>query len=213
MKNYLQELINNYYPSAYFTLYFSGLNKFNSVIDLGCGFGSVLKCFNNKYKLGVEVFEDYIEESRNKNIHHDYILENILSPKITSLLNNFEAIVCFDVLEHLEYQEAVNLVDEIEKSNPKFIAFRTPSTFVHQEEYHNNKYQIHKSAIDPEFFKQRGYRVFGVDGPNFMLLKNGRVVNDMPIYKLIFSYILRPIYYFLPEKSLNYIAIKKQLDV
>ena len=155
----------------------------------------------------MDIFEEYITLSKNKNIHHDYLIDTVLSCKTLDLIKNFEAVICFDVLEHLSIEEAEKLINDVENSSPKFIAFRTPSTFVHQDEYHNNPYQIHKSFIKPEFFKIRGYKVFGVDGPNFLLLKNGKVV-ELPLYKLMFSYLLRPVFYFLPDKSLNYIAIK-----
>ena len=208
MKKFFQDFLNNNFPPGFITLYFFGLNKYKSVIDLGCGFESVLKIFKNDFKLGVEIFEEYISKSKKKKIHHEYIMDNILSSRVNSLLKNFEAVICFDVLEHLTQEESLNLINSIEENNPKFIAFRTTSEYVQQDEYHDNPYQIHKSYLNSKFFKERGYKVFGVDGPSFLLVKNNRVVTDLPISKIIFSYLLRPIYYFLPDKSLNYIAIK-----
>lgn len=208
MKKYFQKFLNNFFPPAYLTLNFFGLGKYDSVIDLGCGFESILKSFNNKYKLGVDIFEEYLAISKAKNIHHEYLLENVLAERTLKLLKNFEAVICFDVLEHLTSEEAEKLITSIENSEPKFIAFRTPATFVIQDEYHNNPYQIHKSFINPDYFRKRGYKVYGVDGPSFLLLRDGKVVLDLPFYKTVFSYLLRPIFYFFPEKSLNYLAIK-----
>lgn len=107
--------------------------------------------------------------SKSKNIHHEYLLDSVLSNRTLDLIKNFEAVICFDVLEHLSNEESEKLINAIENSSPKFIAFRTPATFVIQDEYHNNPYQIHKSFIKPEYFRNKGYKVYGVDGPNFLL--------------------------------------------
>ena len=169
MKKFFQEFLNNYFPPAFLTLHINGLGKYNSVLDLGCGFESVLKNFKNSYKFGVDIFEEYILISKNKNIHHEYLLDSVLSNRTLDLIKNFEAVICFDVLEHLSNEESDKLINAIENSSPKFIAFRTPATFVIQDEYHNNPYQIHKSFIKPEYFRNKGYKVYGVDGPNFLL--------------------------------------------
>jgi len=90
----------------------------------------------------------------------------------------------------------------------KFISFRTPSQYVNQSEYDSNPYQQHKSFIPPEFFIRKGYRVYGADGPLFLTLDKNKNIRDISFLLSVISYLLRPIYLFLPAKSLNYIAIK-----
>lgn len=209
MKDKIQELISKYSPPGFFTLKFFGLDKYSRVIDLGCGNISVIKSFNNEYKMGVDLFEDYLKFAKERNYHHEYLKADVTSPDVINLLPDFEAIVCFDVIEHLDKEKGIKFIEDIENSLPKFIAFRTTSEFVIQDEYHNNPYQEHHSSFEPNFFRSRGYTVLGTDGPLFLMVKNGRVRTDMGFIARVLANMFKPIYYFFPEKSLNYIAVKK----
>jgi len=208
MIRFFQDLISKYSPPGYLTLSIFGLQNYEKVIDLGCGNISVLKSFNNKYKLGVDLFQDYLDYSKKNNFHHTYLLADVTSSQVKDLLKNFDAVICFDVIEHLESKKAIDLIDSIEKENPKFIAFRTTSKFVIQDEYHGNPYQIHKSFTSPDYFRNKGYIVVGTDGPNFIMVRDRKVIQDLSFFHRLIANLLKPFFYFFPEKCLNYIAVK-----
>jgi len=209
MKDKIQDLISKYSPPGFFTLKLFGLDKYKKVIDLGCGNISVVKSFNNDFKMGVDLFEDYLKYAKEKNYHHEYLKADVTSSEVIKMLPNFDAIVCFDVIEHLNKEKGIQFIEDIESSQPKFLAFRTTSDFVIQDEYHNNPYQVHHSSFEPNFFRSRGYTVLGTDGPLFLMVKDGRVRTNMGFMSRLFANLLKPLFYFFPEKSLNYIAIKK----
>lgn len=197
-------------PSSLILRYF-GLQNYSRVVDLGCGNGSVLRVFNNKYKMGVEAFSEYLESSRSKNIHHEYLLEDINKLNLKKFLKDFDAVIVFDVLEHLTLDQARNLVDAVESSpNIKFAAFRTPSIYLDQDDLDGNDFQRHKSHLPTSYFKERGYKVFGVDGPLFVNVKEKRARGEFSLFLSLLSLILRPFYLFLPDKSMNYLAILKK---
>jgi hypothetical protein len=207
MKEFLQNLISKLFPSCYLILKFNGIENYDRVIDLGCGKDSIVKLFNNKYKLGVDIFDDYLNYCKKREYHSEYLKLDLLDPKIQNVLDSFDAAICFDVIEHFEKKDAEKFIELIENSPVKFIAFRTTSEFVNQEGYDSNSYQIHKSFTPVNYFKSKGYRIYGEGGPLFLTVKNGNIVNNSVLSGTI-SYLLRPIFFFFPEKSLNYVAIK-----
>ena len=198
-------------PSGSILLRMNNLQDYESVLDIGCGKNSVLKKFENNFKLGIDAFEDYIEISKSKKIHHEYILGNINEIDLDDILPNFQAVVIFDLLEHLTESEATKLIENIEKfNNIKFIAIKTPSSYINQDVYDNNIYQIHKSSLPYSYFKNKGYKVYGCDGSKFFYVDGENVIKTQSIFRGILGFLTMPIFLFLPNYSLNYLAILKR---
>ncbi len=49
----------------------------SSVLNLGCGHNSLLGKTEVPFSVGVELFEPYLEKTKEKNIHDGYILADI----------------------------------------------------------------------------------------------------------------------------------------
>lgn len=210
MIDFFQEIISKYSPPGFITLKLFGLDNYKKVIDLGCGNISVLKSFNNEYKFGVDIFEDFVNFSKKNDFHDEYMVADVTSPIVLDKVKEFDAVICFDVIEHLEESESKLFIENLEKLKPRFLAFRSTSKFVIQsDEFLYNPYQAHKSCIPTIFFKKRGYYVLGTDGPRFLMIEDGKVNQNLTFIQRFFINILKPIFYLFPDKSLNYIAIKK----
>jgi len=198
-------------PSGSIILRFFGLQNYEAVLDIGCGKLSVLRVFDNKYKTGIDAFEDYISISKNLKIHHDYIHENVTELDLEKVLPEYHAVLAFDLIEHLTEEEAVKLIQTLEDCpNIKFIAIKTPSSYVDQDTYDGNMYQKHKSSLSSEFFRKRSYQILGVDGPKFLYLDGTTMRKDTSILRSVLSILLRPIFTFFPDRSLNYMAVLKR---
>src|SRR4030042_2307058 len=80
----------------------------DSVLDLGCGQSSMIQYVPwIEYSVGVEIWEPYIEESKKHKIHTSYVHSDV-----TKFIpdNNFDAVICFDVIDHIEKFQAENLI-------------------------------------------------------------------------------------------------------
>lgn len=199
-------------PSGSLILKYSGLQNYDSVLDIGCGKSSVLEVFEIQNKVGLDAFEEYTAISKNKKTHHTYIQGNINEVDLNKILPEFKAVILFDLIEHLTKKEAEDLINTIESfSNLKFIAIKTPSSYINQDTYDNNVFQIHKSHIKSEYFRNKGYKIYGCDGPWFLYVGDDNKVKQVPsTLRGIFGFILRPIYTLFPNYSLNYLAILKK---
>ena len=85
---------------------------------------------------------------------------------------SFDAVVLFQVLEHLQKNECYSLIQQVEEIANKMIVITTPNGFVEQEPYNNNPFQEHKSGWVVDEFRKLGYSVYGLEGPK-ILYKRG----------------------------------------
>lgn len=143
----------------------------HSVLDLGCGPDSPIKyCENVCYSIGVEVFVPYLEESKKKKIHTEYILANITELNFES--NSFDAVVLIEVLEHLPKKEGKMLLEKVENWAKKKIIITTPNGYLPQGEMSKNPYQVHRSGWTVEEMRKLGYKAYGMAGWKFLRKEN-----------------------------------------
>lgn len=154
----------------FLTLLEEQLKDCNKVLDLGCGKCSPIRNIKRSdiYALDVDIFPKYIELSKKEKIHDDYLLLNIMDIDKKIPPKSFDCVLLLDVIEHLTKLEGINLIKKIEKIAKKKVIIFTPNGFLHQDEYHNNIYQQHKSGWNLKFFKKMQYEIFGINGLKFI---------------------------------------------
>ncbi len=185
------------------------LRNCRRVLDVGCGNSSIIgKIPGTFYSVGVDGWEPYIAESKKKGIHNEYITADIT--KLSFPKRSFDAVICFDVVEHLEKAVSEKLVENMEYWASKKIIIATPNGFLptsacHQEmrAHHdgNVEFQNHKCGWEVDEFTAKGYRVYGLDG--LKCLREAKNVAGKFLYHL--SY---PIGYFFPKHAFRLLAVK-----
>jgi len=134
-----------------------------TVLDLGCGPSSPLKnCSNVKYSVGVEAFIPYLEESKKKRIHSEYLNKKI--EELDFLENSFDAVIIIEALEHLSEEEGLNILAQAEKWAKKKVIVSSPNGFVPQKEIDGNLLQKHLSGWNYLTMKKLGFKSWGLAG-------------------------------------------------
>lgn len=178
------------------------LQNCDVILDLGCGNNSVLRYIpKKKYSIGIEVFLKSIKESRSKQIHDEYIQNDIraicIKPK------SVDAIIILEVIEHIERSEFIQLIAKLRTIARKKIIVSTPNGFVDQEEYDDNPYQKHRSGWKIEELQDYGFSDFhGVGG----LKRFGRGNNSQLLF-LVIQCLPQKISYFFPRYANGIIAV------
>jgi len=90
-----------------------------TVLDLGCGYDSPLRHCNVPFLVGVELFDQYLRESKMKNIHNQYIKADVREIELKP--RSFDAVVALEVIEHLTKREGYELIEKAEKWARKVI--------------------------------------------------------------------------------------------
>jgi len=142
-----------------------------SVLGLGCGFADVLRALKapGRKIVGIDVFEPYIALNRVREPSMEFILGDVKN--VVDLLKGrqFDVVLLFDIVEHLEEEDARKLIDDAEKvARNKVIAFipvgpcpQTDKQWIERlPDQIPNPYQIHRSIWYPETMDLRGNDVW-----------------------------------------------------
>lgn len=137
-----------------------------SVLDVGCGANSPLGRFDVRYpfSLGVDVYAPAVEESSAAGIHDGYLVCDVLELAERIEPRSFDAVVAFDLIEHLTRAQGETLLAMMERVARRRVVVFTPNGFLPQESRDGNPFQVHRSGWSAEAFRSLGYTVRGVNG-------------------------------------------------
>ena len=205
MKALLKVVYHRIFPPLSYYLK-DALASCDTVLDLGCGHGSLLQYCNVSFSVGVELFEPYLQETRKKGIHNQYIKADIR--KIEFVPKSFDAVIAFDVLEHLTKEEGTELLGKMEQWSRKKVIVFTPNGYVRQDGCDNNPLQQHRSGWTVAELKKSGYSVVGIHG-----WKRLRGAQAIIKYKPVFIYskisgLTQKITYWFPQLAFQILAVK-----
>lgn len=200
-------------PFSYPWIFKNSLKNVKTILDVGSGKGEFVKTINyNKLYIidGVELFKPYIKLASKTDL-----FRKIFSKDITKLSFNtesYDAVICNQVIEHLNKREGFKMIEKMEKYARKTILIGTPNGHWHQDEYDNNKLQEHRSHWEISDFKSLGYTVRG-QGLKLIYSEKGLInnfENYLPIKLILYfiSYLMSPIIYYFPSIAAYLVAIK-----
>lgn len=186
------------------------LSDCNTVLDLGCGYNSSIQHCKVPFSVGVELFEPYLQESKKKGIHNQYIKADIR--KVEFKPKSFDAILCSDVLEHLTKEEGYELIIKMEKWSRKKIIIITPNGYLWQDDYDSNPLQEHKSGWSVEELERLGLNVFGMNGWKKLRGYRGSVKYKPTLLWSIIANLTQKISYRYPKFAFQLFAVKQTSD-
>jgi glycosyltransferase involved in cell wall biosynthesis len=164
---YKRSALHRYFPSSYEWYYrelHMALHDVDSVLDVGCGADSPLQYAGATcHKVGVDLFNAYLERSKAKGIHDEYHAMDIT--KLTFPPKSFDVVLASDVIEHLEKEDGYRFLEMLQRIARKKVIIYTPNGFLPQKGYDGNAFQEHLSGWTVHDFKENGFTYFrGMDG-------------------------------------------------
>ena len=143
------------------------LKDCTSVLDLGCGPSSPLAyCTNIQYSVGVEAFIPYLEQTKRKQIHTEYLCSKIEGLDFRE--KSFDAVIMIEVLEHLPANIGFEILKKAEQWARKKIIVSSPNGFVPQKEIDGNPFQKHLSGWDYKTMQGLGFKCRGLAGLKYL---------------------------------------------
>lgn len=186
------------------------LSDSHSLLDLGCGYNSPLQRFKDfevPLSVGVELFEPYLQESKKKEIHNQYIKADIREVEFKP--KAFDTVIAVDILEHLTKQEGAELLNKMEQWARKTVVITTPNGYVWQDGYDNNPLQEHKSGWTVEELRELEFKVFGINGWRKLRGYRASMKYKPAFLWLIISGLSQKVTYHCPKLSFQLLAIKR----
>lgn len=208
-------------PFSYMWLLKASIGDAKTILDLGCGDGTLMELLSKGEKwqiTGIDIYGKDIETARKRNVYQKLIRGDLLKTiSSNSVKSKYDVVFFSQVIEHLTRNQGEKILSEIEKLAKKRIIVGTPRGFMEQphEFLDGNPHQIHKSGWSIEDFISRGYRVHGV---GFLLIWSYHGLGrNASIFRMIISniisYLMSPIVYFFPTLAAGVIATKEKQKV
>lgn len=205
-------------PFAYMWLLKKSIGDAKTILDLGCGDGSLMELLSkgeNWQITGIDIYQKSIDMAGKKKIYSKLIIGDLLSTLTNKKLNfQYDVVFFSQVLEHISKKRGEKILNIIEKFAKKRIVVGTPRGFMEQphEFLDGNPYQVHRSGWNIEDFTQRGYKIYGVGfWPIWSYHGWGRNASSFKlIIANIISYLMSPFVYFFPTMAAGVIAIKEK---
>lgn len=150
------------------------INRNDTLLDLGCG---IMQATMDTYKgypptklqcksiLGVDIYEPYLNFLKERGV---LVQKADLCKPLPFEDKSFDVVLLLDILEHLNFDEAVNLLGEAERVARKKVIVLTPRNFRANEEatqevypytgLGENPFQQHKSLISPQLLRHHSFK-------------------------------------------------------
>lgn len=183
------------------------------VLDLGCGKGIAGELFNsnkNHKFTGIDIFNPYIKICSNNGFYNKVIRADLTKIKLDK--KSFDVVLLLQVLEHMDKNDALKVLQQSISAAKAAVLISLPNGKCLQEEYEDNKFNIHKSVWRHTDLQKIGFRVYGQGfRPIFGTRSYGAGKKASLWQKILVplsSFLLFPIIYFVPSTGAQLIAIK-----
>ena len=126
------------------------------ILDVGLGYGYIGHTIRTRksgtpYIEGIDRFHPYVEKQRKLGVY-DRVIQGD-ARKLPYESQSFDIVIATDIIEHLEHDDGLTLIEEIERVSKSDVILSNPYGYNPQEECDNNVYQRHLSGWSPEEFK------------------------------------------------------------
>lgn len=203
MNNKLKDLYNiNFYGRPLLTMIKPG----NRVLEIGCGNNSLLvrssMIVQRKLKVtGIDIFKPYVDYHNARNIYQVCYHADITAVEFE--LDQFDVVVCMDVLEHLTKDEGIKLLSDMTMW-ARTVIVTTPNGFIPGVPQDSNKYREHKSGWTTTELRHYGYKVRGTSGLKPLRRPDSQLRHEHPfIFWAGLSFISDALVYFLPNLAFH----------
>ena len=210
MKNFL-----TYIPFSSPWIIRHNLGDMKTILDVGCGDGSMmLKInFDNKYDVtGIDLYSPYLRMAKGNGVYKKIVKGSIKNMKFKN--RSFDAVLASQVIEHISKREGIKMIKEMERIAKKKVIIATPKGFVPFEPFEkkdNNPLQVHKSGWEIDEMRKYGYKIYG-QGSGFIYKPTGLLYKfrNLKNIFIIISFLLSPLTYLAPNTSSIIVAVKNK---
>jgi ubiquinone/menaquinone biosynthesis C-methylase UbiE len=181
------------------------LKGVNTVLDLGCGRGT-FKILRKFVTTGVDIYPENISRARDNGNYQTLVQGDVREIKFPD--KSFDAVICIELIEHLNKEEGRKLLDNIEWVARKVIVITTPWGFDALPKRKDNPFLDHQSGWIPQEFIERGYEVIPIMSIRWHLGNNPFLL----IIAYCLSVCMRPLIKWYPSKLCNnFAAVKREM--
>ena len=184
------------------------LERYDSVLDAGCGRSTFLQYLNKPlYKVGLDFYEPYLIKSKIGSFHNERILADVRSLPFSA--KSFDCALAVEVIEHLTKPDGLVMMKELERVAKKTVMLTTPNGFFSAKPGpDDNPEEKHISGWSAHEFRKLGFKVYGINGCRMLRQKKGILKFVPGILYSIFWKIGTVAAYYYPAFAFQLFCIK-----
>lgn len=133
-----------------------------SVLDVACGLSLKSQFIPAKVRVGVDIFDEYLKKIET-HVPYSVVRYDVRRLNDIFLPKSFDLVIACDIVEHLTKQEALNMIEDMERIAKVAVIIETPKGFIPQDldiwGFGAHDLQTHKCGWDKEEFEMMGYSV------------------------------------------------------
>jgi SAM-dependent methyltransferase len=148
------------------------LNKeVKTILDAGCGQGLAARSITRSKKfftVGAESFLPDLRVAKKNGTHDDFVLCDARS--LPFQRKSFDVVLCIEMLEHVDKEEGLRLLKDMEEIAVRKVILSTPVGFLHTSletspchRDDSNPYQEHRAGWKANELSALGYKVYWND--------------------------------------------------
>jgi hypothetical protein len=183
------------------------LSNCDAVLDLGCGCDSPIQHCDVAFSVGVELFEPYLQESKRKGIHDQYIKADARGMQLRP--KSVDVVIAIELLEHLTKEEGYRLINKMQTWAGKKVIITTPNGYLWQDGYDNNPLQEHKSGWTAKELQKLGFEVHGMNGWKKLRGYRGQTKYAPHFLWGRLSDLSQKVTYYYPKLAFQLLAVKQ----
>lgn len=138
-----------------------------SCLDIGCGGWSPTRHLQFEHSVGVDGYVPLLDQARRNRTHTEFMFARAQDIGERFMPGQFDCCVALDLIEHLEKDDGLKLIRDMERIASKKILIFTPSGFLSQRS-RDGDLQEHLSGWSADEMRSLGFRVIGMHGARFL---------------------------------------------
>lgn len=157
--------------------------------------------------MGTDIFRPYLQTCMDDESHNDLVLCDARNMPFRP--GSFDLVLALNMLEHMEKEEGLELLNEIESVASKQVMLVTGPWLAHDDIHGENPYQEHKCGWSAAEVVNLDYRVWGIRIQGQERLRDRLPRLLIPLYDVL-CYGLRPLSYFHADWGEVFLAVKSK---
>jgi hypothetical protein len=138
-----------------------------SILDVACGLSlksQFVPC--SGARVGLDLHRPYLEAAREQSpdVRWTPVQGDVLKISETFLPNSFDLVLALDIIEHVEKDQALQLLKDLEEIAKVAVILETPRGFLPQDMdilgFGQDHLQTHRCGFEKEELEELGYQVF-----------------------------------------------------
>ncbi|MFH1353986.1 MAG: class I SAM-dependent methyltransferase [bacterium] len=147
---------------------FTGVNlwpwkddEIDTVLDVACGLSFKSKFIPAKVRVGVDIFEEYFNHIET-DLPYAVVRYDVRKLGEIFIPKSFDLVLALDIVEHLEKDEALDMIKQCEEIAKKAVIIETPKGYVPQNidilGHGGHEWQTHRCGWETHELEKLGYQ-------------------------------------------------------